>query len=217
VYLTTNHRVILGLLALFWLPLAAPAAGPVDGEATVNWWANDFDADVAGGDVDAGAFGGQVQLWWNEKWGLQGSLYRSDLADSGGGNDIDYLSLDLKQRLLSFTEHNYLAAGVGYERLDMSANGNTQGLRLLVEGRLGLAGAVYAYGHTAWIPVFEDTDSREDLDALEFEAGIGVSPLPFVTLSAGWRKFALDFTDSATDSGRSTSSSGPVFEAGVKW
>lgn len=210
-------RIICCLLSLLWVPVPGMAAGPVDGEATVNWWANDFDADTDGGDVDAGALGGQVQLWWNENWGLQGSLYRSDLADSTGENDTDYLSLDLKQRLFSVTEHNYLAAGIGYERLDMNVNGNTQGLRLLVEGRVGLVGAVYAYGSTAWIPVFENTDTREDLDALEFEAGIGVSPLPFVTLSAGWRKFALDFTDSATDSGRSTSSSGPVFEAGLKW
>ena len=55
------------------------------------------------------------------------------------------------------------------------------------------------------------------LDALEFEAGVGYSPFPFVVLSAGWRKFDLNFTDKATGSGRNTSASGPVFQAGVKW
>lgn len=204
-------------LTLLWLPVAATAAGPLDGQATVNWWANDFDADVGDAEVDAGAVGGEVQLWWDERWGLAGALYRSDPADTTGDNDTDYLSLDFKQRLFSATEHNYLAAGIGYERLDMSDDGRAQGLRLLVEGRVGIAGAVYAYGETAWIPVLEDTDTRENLDALELEAGIGVSPLPFITLNAGWRKFALDFTDTATNSGRSTSSSGPVFEAGIKW
>lgn len=193
------------------------AAGPLDGEASLNWWANDFDTDLSDGEVNAGAFGGELQLWWDQTWGLKGSLYRSDLADSAGMNDTDYLSLDLKQRLFSATENNYVAAGVGYERLNINDGGNSQGLRLLVEGRLGLVGMLYAYGQTAWMPVFEDTNSREDLDALEFEAGVAVSPLPFIQLSAGWRKFALDFTDTATGSGRNTSSSGPVFEAGVTW
>jgi len=209
-----DPRITVCLLSLLWLPADAVAVSPLDGQATVNWWANDFDADIGGGDVDAGALGGEVQVWWNETWGLQGALYRSDTA---GGNDIDYLNLDVKRRLFSATEHNFVAAGVGYERVDMNGNGNAQGVRLLLEGRLGLTGAVYAYGQTAWLPVFEDTDTREDLDALEFEVGIGVAPLPFLILSAGWRKFALDFTDAATNSGRSASSSGPVFEAGAKW
>lgn len=212
-----SSRVILLGLALFTLPASgALAAGPVDGEAGLNWWANDFDADLGAGDVNAGAFGGHLQLWWKETWGLKGALYRSDLADSGNADDVDYLSVDLKRRLVSATENNFLAAGLGYERLDLRG-GDTQGLRILVEGRVGLVGAVWAYGHSAWMPVFDDTAAREDQDAWEFEAGIGLSPLPFLKLSAGWRKFTLDFTDTATGSGRSNNASGPVFEAGVKW
>lgn len=210
-------RTTLVLLALLCLPVpGAMAAGPLDGQATLNWWANDFDADLGGGKVDAGAFGGSVDLWWNEKWGLAGALYRSDLADSGSMQDVDYLSLDVKRRLISVTEHNFIAAGAGYERLGMSG-GDAQGLRLVVEGRLGLLGAVYAYGESAWMPVFDDTSTRRDLSALELEAGVGYAPLPFLTLSAGWRKFDLDFDDSTTGNGRSTTASGPVFEAGIKW
>jgi hypothetical protein len=160
--------------------------------------------------------GGHVELWWNETWGLKGALYRSDLADSADANDVDYLSVDLKRRLMSATENNFLAAGIGYEQLDL-LGGDTRGIRLLVEGRVGLVGTVWAYGHSAWMPVFDDTAAREDQDAVEFEAGVGFSPLPFIKLSAGWRKFALDFTDTATGSGRTNSASGPVFEAGVKW
>lgn len=212
-----KHRIALLLLALSCLPLASLAAGPVDGQVSLNWWANDFDTDLGNGEVDAGAIGGKAQLWWNQAWGLKGAIHRSDLADSAGAEDIDYLSIDLQRRLLSVSEHNFIAAGVGYENLGLSDGSDTQGLRLLLEGRVGIAGTVYAYGHTAWMPVFEDTTSRENLDALEFEAGIGFSPLPFVTLGAGWRKFDLDFTDSATGSGRETSASGPVFEAGLKW
>jgi len=213
-----KSRIILCFLGLLWLPVSsALAVNPIDGQIGLNWWANDFDADLDDGEVDAGAIGGEAQLWWNQSWGLKGALYRSDLADSAGGDDIDYLSIDLKRRLFSPTENNYIAAGLGYERLDMKRSGDTQGVRLLVEGRLGLAGAVYAYGESAWMPAFEDTSSREDLDAVELELGVGFSPLPFMTVSAGWRKFALDFTDTATGSGRNTSASGPVFEAGIKW
>lgn len=210
-------RITLSLLALCWLPPASPAAGPIDGQISLSWWANDFDADLGNGEINAGAFGGRAQLWWNETWGLKGALHRSDLADSAGADDINYLSIDLQRRLISVTEHNFIAAGVGYENLGLSDGSDTQGLRLSLEGRLGIVGAVYAYGQTAWIPVFEDNATREDLDALEFEAGIGFSPLPFVTLGAGWRKFSLDFTDSATGSERQANASGPVFEAGVKW
>ncbi len=211
------RRVRLLLLALCWLPVpAAMAVGPVDGQATLNWWANKFDADLGAGKLDAGAFGGRVDLWWNERWGLGGAIYRSDLADSSGANDVDYFNLDVKRRLLSVTEHNYIAAGAGYEQLGLSG-GDAHGPRLLLEGQVGILGAVYAYGQTAWMPVFGDTDSRKNLDALELEGGVGFSPLPFMTLSAGWRKFDLNFTDKATGSGRNTSASGPVFQAGVKW
>jgi len=211
-------RITLMLASLLALPAySALGTGPVDGEVTLGWWANDFDPDLAGGELDAGAVGGAAQLWWRQRWGLQGALYRSDLADSAGSDDSDYLSIDLKRRLLSPTENNYLAAGFGYEHLDMNSDGDTQGVRLLLEGRLGLAGTLYAYGESAWIPAFADTAAREDLDAVELKLGVGFSPLPFMTVSAGWRKFALDFTDTATGDGRNTSASGPVFEAGIKW
>lgn len=210
-------RVTLFALVLFSLPAAgALAAGPLDGEVGLNWWANDFDADLGEGEVDAGAAGGHLQLWWNETWGIKGALYRSDLADSAGADDVDYLSVDLKRRLLSVTENNYLAAGVGYQQLDLSG-GDTQGLRLFVEGRVGLVGAVWAYGHSAWMPIFDDTDAREDQDAVELEVGVGFSPFPFMKLSAGWRQFDLDFDDAATGDSRTNSASGPVFEAGLKW
>jgi len=212
-----KFRSILFALCIAVVPAAgALAAGPVDGEVGINWWANDFDADIGDGEVDAGAVGGHLQLWWNETWGVKGALYRSDLADSGSAGDVDYLSVDLKRRLISVTEHNYLAAGVGYERLDLRG-GDTQGLRLLAEGRVGVVGAVWVYGHAAWMPVFDDTAAREDQDAMELEAGIGFSPLPFMKLSAGWRQFELDFTDTTTNSGRSNSAGGPVVEAGLKW
>jgi len=210
-------RAALIAVALMTMPAAgAVAAGPIDGEAGLNWWANDFDADLGGGDVDAGAVGGHLQLWWNETWGLKGALYRSDLADSGNADDVDYLSIDLKRRLISVTENNYLAAGFGYQQLDLRG-GKTEGLRLLVEGRVGLVGAVWLYGQSAWMPVFDDTSARENQDAFELEAGVGFSPLPFIKLSAGWRKFSLDFTDTAADTNRTNSASGPVFEAGLKW
>lgn len=210
-------RHALSALLLLCLPVSVvTAAGPVDGELGLNWWANDFDADLGEGDVDAGAVGGHLQLWWNEKWGVRGALYRSDLADAGSEDDVDYLSVDVKRRLIAVTENNYLAAGLGFQQIDLRG-GRSEGLRLLVEGRVGLVGAVWAYGHSAWIPVFDDSGGRTDQDAFEFEAGVGFSPLPFIKLSAGWRRFELDFTDAASGDKRDRAASGPVFEAGLKW
>jgi hypothetical protein len=209
------NRLRLLICTLCWLPVsAAMALGPVAGQATLNWWANDFNADLGTGKVNAGAFGGQASVWVDQKWGLAGALYRSDL--SGGANDVDYFSLDVKRRLISATQNNFLAAGVGYEQLGLSG-GDAHGPRLLLEGRVGLLGALYAYGQTAWMPVFDDTSTRRGLDAFELEGGVGFSPLPLITLSAGWRQFDLNFTDKAAGTGRNTSAGGPVFRAGVKW
>lgn len=209
------NRLRLLILVLCWLPASgAMALGPVAGQATLNWWANDFNADLGTGKVNAGAFGGQASLWLDQKWGLAGALYRSDT--SSRANDVDYFSIDLERRLLSATENNFLAVGAGYEQLGLSG-GDAHGPRLMLEGRVGLLGAVYAYGRTAWMPVFDDTSTRRNLDAFELEAGVGFSPLPLITLGVGWRQFDLNYTDNASGDRRNTSASGPVFQAGVKW
>lgn len=193
---------------------AAPAfaLGPLDGEAALSWWANDFEADVEGSEVDAGALGGHAELWAGG-WGLRGALFRSDLSDSGSDEDIDYLSLDFKRRLFSLTDSNFIAAGFGWENLRLEGE-DSNGARLLLEGRVGFGRIFYFYGQTAWLPTLEDVSGREDLDAFEIEAGLGATPLPFVSLRAGYRRFSLDFTDPSGDDKNDTAQ-GVVFGAGL--
>lgn len=205
-------RCALLILGLAAVPPASRALGPADGEVLLLWWANDFETDLTSGEIDAGGWGGQAELWAGN-WGMRGSLFRSDLADSGSDDDIDYLSVDVKRRLLAATDNNFIAAGVGWERLDLGAD-DSNGARLLVEGRVGLGRIFYLYGHTAWLPKLEDAAGRNDLDALELEAGFGVTPFPFVSLRAGYRRFSLDFKDAAGDD-RNDTAQGVLVGAGV--
>lgn len=197
--------------------VSASAAGPIDAEANIHWWFNDLDVDAGSADIDAGSIGGDVQLWWRDQWGIKGALYQADVDDDFNVDDVNYLSVDIKRRLLSITENNYLAAGAGWQRVDLSSGENSDGLRLVLQGQVGLSNLIYLYGQSAWLPVFSDTDSREDIDAFELEAGIGYTPFPFVRLRAGWRQFDLDASNAQTGTNASEKTSGFIVGAGLSW
>jgi hypothetical protein len=192
----------------------ARALGPVDGEAGIFWWANDFEGSLSNGDIDAGALGGYGELWLGERWGMRGSLYRSDLEDVGLDSS-DHIAIDLKRRFLSATDNTFFALGLGWEDIDLESGESTSGARLMAEGRVGLAGAVYFYGQTAWIPDLDDVAGRTDIDGREYEIGVVFDPLPFLSLRAGYRRFRLDFDDATGSDSQETK--GFLLGAGVHW
>ena len=204
--------VVLSLV-LAWLPLQA--SGQVSGEAILAWWANDFEADLGEGEIDAGSVGGHLDLWGG-KWGGRAALYSSDLADAASADDVNYFSLDLKYRFVSPSKNNYFAGGIGWQRLDLIDGDDTNGVRLVLDGRVSLIGILYLYGQGAWLPWLDDTDLRTDLKGFEFEGGVSLQPLPLLSLRLGWRIFEVDSTGPAGGD-RSDRSSGPVVAAGLHW
>ncbi len=206
--------VILVLSGL-WATAPSWALGPVDGEIGLQWWSNNFSVDVSEGETSGGAFGGHAEVWWQDKWGLKGSLYRSDL-DETGIESADHLSIDVKRRLFSLTDNSFVAVGLGWEDIDLVDGTNSSGARLLLEGRVGVVGALYLYGQTAWFPSLDDAGQRTDLNGNEYEAGLSYDPFPFLSLRAGYRRFKLDFDDD-TGSGVSTETRGFIFGAGLHW
>jgi hypothetical protein len=187
----------------------------VDGEIGLLWWPNDFSVDVSEGETEGGAFGGHTEAWWDDTWGLKGTLYRSDLDDTGL-EGIDHFSVDVKRRLFSLTDNSFLAVGLGWEDIDLEDGTDSSGARLLLEGRVGVLGTLYLYGQTAWFPSLGDAGQRTDLNGNEYEAGLSYDPFPFLSLRAGYRRFKLDFDDD-TGSGISTETRGFTFGAGLHW
>ncbi|KAA3625006.1 MAG: hypothetical protein DWQ08_09710, partial [Proteobacteria bacterium] len=135
------------------LAAGAPAygIGPFDGELAVDWWANDPDANLDDGPLDAGSLSGFAEVWWNENWGVRGARYETTLEDIGFDSS-DHISLDVKRRFFSLTDSSFVALGAGWQNIDLDTGGSSSGLRLTAEGRVGLGGAVSLYGQTSWLP-----------------------------------------------------------------
>jgi hypothetical protein len=192
----------IAFCSLLCLPLGAPAlaAGPIDGEVSAVWWANDFDTDSQGfsASSDAGAPGLTAQLWAFKRFGVRASQFTSDPDYADG---VDYQSFDLMWRPLSPTENNFVALGLGWQYMELPGFAEeTSGARVTVEGRVSLAGMVYAYGHGAYLPSLDDADATnptvsrfEDLDAYEYEMGVAWNAMPFMDVHAGYRVNNLSF------------------------
>ena len=181
----------LALLTAALAPTPAHALGPVDGEATLVYW--DSDTEVGSTSASSSNVGGRAELWFFEKLGVSAALYRPEGDDALDGADFEYLNLDVKWRLHSPTENNFIAFGAGWQQVDLSGStaADTSGPRLVVEGRVARAGVFYAYGRGAWLPDLDDWEVAgvplTDGEGKEIEIGLQVKPAPFVQLFAGWR------------------------------
>ncbi len=190
------------------------AAGPLDGSVGIEWWNTQYSGSLLDGDLDAGSFSARAETWWGDSWGLKGAFYSADL-EQGNLQDQQRFSLDLKRRLISPTENTFLAAGIGWENIQMEAGGSSSGLRLSLDGRVGLVGMVSLYGQAAWMPSLGDTNGFSDISGMEFETGVVLDPLPFLSIRAGFRQFDLDY-NSGGDSG-ATRASGVILGTGFHW
>ena len=211
-------RRCLLLLVLFTVgallnPVTAEESG-VDGSAYLSWWSNDFSANAVDASFDAGTVGADAEVWWRQRWGIKGSLYKSDVVESNSGDGPDFFSIDIKRRLISPTENNFLALGLGWQTVDLAKGADTQGYRFLLQGGLGLTPVLSVYGHTAWLPGMVESDEIGDPKGLEIEAGIALKPFPFVSFRAGYRTFMLDYV-SLEGANETSKSKGIIVGAGV--
>ncbi|HKQ62480.1 MAG TPA: hypothetical protein VJS92_14410 [Candidatus Polarisedimenticolaceae bacterium] len=202
-------RFGIPLLVLLAAVAAAPRAhalGPVDGEVGAFWWQNDFNSTGGSTGVDsssAGAPGFRAELWFFKRYGLRAGRVSSDLDDL----DMDsssYTSIDLLWKAFAPTQNNFVAVGAGWEQLDaelIGLEGQTSGARLTAQGRFSVARIVYLYGEGSYLPSLDDTratnpldGSFENISGREFEAGVCVKPMPFVSFRAGYRANKTSFT-----------------------
>ncbi|MDH3283668.1 MAG: hypothetical protein OEQ13_02935 [Acidobacteriota bacterium] len=190
------------------------AAGPVDGEASLVYWMSDGAVFGDGGpELDEGTVGGRAEVWVFERWGARAGLYRAGFES--GSDNIDYGNLDLLARVFSPTENNYVAVGLGWERIDLAPGVETSGVRVVAEGRMGLFGIVHGYGQAAYLPEMDDFFGASDVDGMEYDLGVAVEPGPFMTIRAGYRNTTLDFTDTLFVPGAGVESEAKGYHFGV--
>ncbi|GJL81233.1 MAG: hypothetical protein DHS20C01_08670 [marine bacterium B5-7] len=183
------------LLGLSLFTTTANALGPLDGEVGVTWWSHDIDD--GGNNIDADGTGIYGELWWADGWGVAGQYFESD-PGRGFGTASDF-SIDLKRRLISPTDNTFLAIGLGWQNAEFLGGEDTDGVRLLAEGRVGL-GLFFVYGEAAFMPSMSNAGGRRDIDGSEYEAGVSLTPFPFLNLRLGYRVFNLDYRGGSEDS-----------------
>ena len=197
-------RLIVRVLLMSSI-VAAPALalGPMDGEVGALWWANEYETE--GVSADAGVPGMNAELWWKSVGVRAQVLGDVDEVNSSS----DYTALDVMWKAFSPTENNFFAVGLGWQDMGFTAvdptltnafSGDAAGVRVALEGRVGIVGMVYAYGQAAYLPDMGDAsdsltlDEYNDMDGLEYEVGVSWKPAPFVSVRGGYRENQLDYT-----------------------
>ncbi len=210
-----EHVTTVSVVVLLLLGTPVLAVGPLDGDAGLGFWTNEYAGDHSKGTLDAGSLNDLAGVWWGRRWGVEGAMYRSGLKDVGIDN-TDHFSIDLKRRFFSMTNNSFVALGAGWESIDLDEGGSSSGLRIVAEGRVGLGGVVSLYGQTSWLPEMDDAGARSNLQGQEFEAGLSFDPAPFMSVRLGFRRFRLDFDNGAGESS-TAESDGFILGAGFHW
>lgn len=194
----------------------AIALGPVDGEIIVSLWNNQFESDLLNGEVDVGSITASGELWIGDNWGLRVARYENDLKETDFENQ-QHTQFELRRRLLSISDNNFIALGVGVEKIDLLNGESSTGLRVSAETRLALTPVTYFYARGALLPSMGDAGAFSDISGTEIEAGISITPFPFLSLKAGFLVLDLDYENSDTGSGGNTRSDGLLIGAGIHW
>jgi hypothetical protein len=181
----------LGALLGISLSPAALALGPLDAEAGVVWWHHDIDNDIVG-NTGADAPGAYAEIWWAKGWGIEGNYFESD-PDRGGFSKTVDMSLDLKRRIISPTDSNFIAFGAGWKDTELLGGSSADGVRLTVDARVGL-GILFAYGQAAWMPDMGNAGVYRNIEGTEYHVGVSFTPFPFLNLRLGYRSVEYDFT-----------------------
>lgn len=210
---TLNSIAVLLFSAL--IAPSAQALGPLDGEVGVAYWSNHFDADLANGELDIGTRFAYGEAWLFNNWGLKGAYYDSDLEESGFSNH-SRTQIEVRKRLLSFGDTNFIAVGAGLESIALINGENSDGVRLSAEARIGLPSTVFLYGKAGWTPSLNSAGSFEDISSTEIEVGAHFTPAPFVSLRLGYIEHQLNYMDMSSGTDGSTSS-GFFIGAGFHW
>jgi len=184
------------------------AVGPVDVELGALYWGASTDDGVA--NENSGAPGGFGSLWLKNSLGFGASRYDVSPEGSLEGTDADFTTVDVRWRWLSASRNNFVAFGVGAERVALVDDATTAP-RLSIEGRVSVK-IVYFFARGAYLPTlgsmsYEGVPYDGD-SGLELEGGLAVKPAPFIHIYAAYKSNKIDLTGPTGDV--SLTSSGPA-------
>lgn len=217
--LMNRHPLFLSaVIFASMLPLLHANEPLSDGNANLVWGPHNVSADAFDASFDVGTMDTEGEVWWR-RWGLKTGYFESDVVDNNSGEGLDFANVDMKRRLLSATQNSFVALGLGWENIALGNVGeddNTQGPRLLLEGRLGVTRLLHLYGYSAWLPSLKETGQLQDPSGFELAAGLSVKPIPHLSFRAGYRELRLDFK-SLQGANESSKTQGVVLGAGIHW
>lgn len=177
------------------MPSAALAVGPVDVDAKVMYWLGELDIDGESDDMDGAGL--DLDLWFTDKLGATLLYYPTSGSGMLDGVDMDYMSLDLKWKVYSPSEGNYVAVGAGYQDSELSDDFeslDTSGFRVFVDGAVGFNDFIQGYASYVFLPSLDSIQEGfvDDGDGSEYEAGLRFT-VSKVDIYAGYRAHNMSF------------------------
>ena len=211
-----------GTLALL---MAAPVAAAVDAEIELRYWANDSTFEVSGDPEEKAGMPGaglRAEIAVFKKLAFAGEYYKMSGEDMFDGVDSTQITLDAKWRIIAPTENTFFALGLGYQSLefDDDESFDSSGYRLVADGRFGFIGILYVYGRLAYLPSLSDLEIEGQTFAdgdtgLDLDIGLGIEPLPILSLWVGYRTQSFDFSQPGGPGSLTIGNTGPYIGAGV--
>ena len=186
----------------------AHAVGSVDVELGALYWGASTDDGLA--HEHSGGPGGFGNLWIKNSFGVAASRYDVSPEGSLQGTDSDFTTVDVRWRWLSVSRNNFVAVGLGAERVGLVDDATTAP-RVSVEGGVSVK-IVYFFARGAYLPTLGSMSIAgvpyDGKTGLELEGGVAVKPAAFIHIYAAYKSNNIDMTGPTGDV--SLKSSGPA-------
>jgi hypothetical protein len=218
--------------AMRWLMLSAVAflmVAPslaIDGEVELRYWNAEFKESVPRDSrtADSPGVGLRAEIVVIEKLAIAGDYFQLEGEEFLEDVSIKQLTLDVKWRIISPGENTFFGLGLGYQDFEGSDEEtlSSSGFRVVADGRFGFAKILYVYGRLAYLPSLDDwkEDGVKFADggsAYDLDIGLGVTPIPLLTLWVGYRTESLDLEEIGGDGTLTFEPSGFYLGAGVRF
>jgi hypothetical protein len=197
---------------IFLFGLSTPAASlePGDTGIGMSGWGELTDKSAYQYSYRAGA-----QDWWSQPWDNRDGIKLTGI-NAESYDESSPVSLSLKHRLFFTPRSTVIDAGLGIQTIGLERNDSRNGLRLSLGGRIGIGTFVTLYGESIWLPKLIESDGFENLSGLEFETGVVLNPLPFLSIRAAYRRYNLDYTLTSGENNHTTTQ-GFLIGTGIHW
>ena len=196
-FITKQCCIAVCLIVLLFQNSFAAEDTALEIKPSILWLSDKVNLGVFG-DNEYDSFLGSSELWAN-KWGVSAKLFNNDSNDVFGlAENSEYFNIDVKRRF-GQKEKTNVELGLGWQEFSIESQLDASGPRVSLAGQLNVLKSFKVYGATSYFPELDDNLSDNTATAYEVEAGLLYSPLPSLSLKAGYRLFNLDLDDPLVD------------------